>query len=149
MRPGTAIARFDPFEELSTLQNRLNQILRSDYSTYGEEGLRRSAWTPAVDIFETDDSIELTLEMPGVSKEDVNVSTENGQLTISGTRKLEHEDNRDGYHRIERSYGSFTRSFTLPSNVDASNIKATYNDGLLKLTLPRRPESKPRQIAVD
>ena len=146
---GTAMSRWDPFRELSSMQNRINQLFQASYPGFPEEGLRTTAWVPPVDIFESPEAIELTLELPGVNKDDVRVSTENNQLTITGERRLPHEDRRENYHRVERSYGTFTRSFTVPSNIDTTNINAQFRDGLLYLTLPKRPESKPRQIKVE
>lgn len=146
---GTALQRsdrVDPFRDLLALQNRFNQLFRS--FGYEDEGLSTQTWMPRVDVYETPDSIEMTLEVPGVPKDAIRVTTEQNRLTVAGERRLEHEDRREGYHRIERAYGVFERTFTLPNNVDPSNIAAQYRDGLLVLTLPKRPESKPRQIEI-
>ena len=144
---GTALARWSPVRELEAMQNQMNQLFRSAFPGV-EEGLTSTAWVPPCDIYETEETFEVTLESPGVKREDVRVSMENNQLTKRGERRLEHEDARERYHRAECSYGSFTRSFTVPSNVDGANVSAQYRDGLLVLTLPKKPESKPRQIEV-
>jgi HSP20 family protein len=145
----TAVMKFDPFRELTNIQNRINQLFREAFPTFGDEALTPSAWTPAADIFESPQAIELTVELPGVNKDDVHVSVTNNQLTISGERKLPYADKRENYHRVERSYGSFTRSFTVPANVDVNNISANYKDGILCLILPKKPEAQPRQIKVN
>lgn len=112
------------------------------------EEVANRAWSPAVDIQETDEALTLTAELPGLKKEDVSITLENGILTLSGERQFEHEDKRDDYHRIERAYGRFTRSFTLPSNVDGANVKARFEDGLLRITLPKAEEARPRTIQI-
>lgn len=152
MAVGTALKRIDPFQELAGIQDRMNQLFRSTFpsfwSGFGDESVMTGAWAPAVDIFESPETIELTFEIPGVNKNDVRVNIENHQLTVSGERRLQHEDKREGYHRIERSYGSFMRSFTIPNTVDTNKINAEYENGVLRLTLPKRPESQPRAIEV-
>jgi HSP20 family protein len=148
MATGTALKRIDPFREILSLQDRMNQLFRDSFTTFGDESFATGAWAPATDIYESPNAIEMCLELPGVKKEDVRVSIENNQLTISGERRLEHADNRDGYHRLERSYGSFVRSFTVPGTIDPDKIKAEYQDGLLRLTLPKRPEAQPKAIEV-
>jgi HSP20 family protein len=148
MATGTALKRVDPFQEFLGIQDRMNQLFRGAFSPFGDEQGMTGAWAPAVDIYESSEAIELTFEIPGVDKNDVRVNLENNQLTIAGERRLEHADQRDGYHRIERSYGSFTRSFTLPNTVDPNKINAEYENGLLRLSLPKRPESQPRSIEV-
>jgi HSP20 family protein len=144
----TAVMKFDPFRELTGIHNRINQLFREAFSAFGDESLTTSAWTPAVDIFESPEAVELMVELPGVDKNDVHVSVTNSHLTISGERKLPHADKRENYHRVECNYGSFTRIFTIPTNTDVNNISATYRDGMLCLTLPKKPEAQPRQIKV-
>ena len=138
--------RTNPFGDLMSLQNRLGRLF-GDLS-FEDEGLSTQAWMPRVDIFESPDSVEVTLEVPGIPKDAICVTTEDNRLTVSGERRLEHEGDPEGYRRVERSYGSFERSFTLAQNVDRTGISAEYRDGLLVLTLPKRPESKPRQIEI-
>jgi HSP20 family protein len=148
MALGTMMKRVDPFQELMGIQDRMNQLFRTNFSGYGDDTLAPGAWTPAVDIFETPQSIEMTFEIPGVNQEDIKVHFENNQLTVIGERKLEHDDRRDGYHRVERSYGNFVRSFTIPSTIDPNRIEAEFNNGLLRLNLAKRPETQPRAIEI-
>ncbi|MGD8863128.1 MAG: Hsp20/alpha crystallin family protein, partial [Myxococcales bacterium] len=109
---------------------------------------RDFSWKPAVDIFEDEEAVHVKAEVPGMKPEDIKVSVENNVLSISGERKLEHEDRKDGYHRVERFYGNFSRSFALNEEVDAENIDAHYDAGILSLKLMKRPAAKRRQIAV-
>jgi HSP20 family protein len=109
---------------------------------------RQLAFQPLVDIFEDKDAIFVKAELPGVRADDIHINSENNVLTLSGTRKLEQEENRDGYHRIERTYGTFARSFTLPNMVDTGHIEASLADGILTLKLPKRAEAQPRKIDV-
>jgi HSP20 family protein len=106
------------------------------------------SWAPAVDIYEQDGNIVLKAELPGVDAKEVDIRLENNVLTLRGERKLDGEVKRENYHRVERSYGSFTRSFTLPTVVDQEKIKAEYRDGVLRVTLPKREEAKPKQISI-
>lgn len=151
---GTALARqrqqqTNPFNHLISVQNRLNELFRGVPGfALEDDGLTTTAWSPRVDIYETADSVQISCDMPGVPKEQVKVTTEANRLTIAGERRLEHDDSREGYHRVERTYGAFERSFALPQNVDVAGISAQYRDGVLTLTLPKRPEAKPRQIEI-
>lgn len=140
-----AIVRWNPARELASLEvDRLNRMF-SDF--YGETFGR--GWMPAVDIFENDErEVVIKAELPDMKREDINLTFENGVLTLKGERRFEDEKRRDSYHRIERQYGSFSRSFTLPNTVDASRIHATYRDGVLTVRLPQREEAKPKQISV-
>jgi HSP20 family protein len=147
---GTALQRMDrinPYRDLMSLQNRLNHLFGN--FSFEDDGLSTQAWMPRVDIYESPDAMELTLEVPGIAKDQIRVTSEDNRVTVSGERRLEHEDTRGGYHRVERSYGSFERSFTLPTNVDPTTIAAQYRDGLLVLTLPKRPDAKPRRIEIE
>lgn len=145
-----AIVRFDPFRELATMQDRMNRIFGDVYSRrMDDELMARGAWMPPVDVYENDQhEIVLKAELPGLSREDIEVRVENNTLTIKGERKRETDVKEEQYHRVERSYGAFTRSFSLPSSVDAEKVKADFRDGLLTVTLPAKEESKPRQIQV-
>ncbi|HZS07798.1 MAG TPA: Hsp20/alpha crystallin family protein [Blastocatellia bacterium] len=145
---GTAVKRIDPFQELMGIQDRMNQLFRSTYSGFGDDNLTSGAWSPVVDIYETPEAIEMTFELPGVNQKDIHINIENNLLSVSGERKLEHEDMREGYHRVERNYGGFVRSFTVPSTIDPNGINAVFENGLLRLTLTKRPETKPRAIEV-
>jgi len=142
-----AITRYDPFRDLFRLQDQLFKTFGEAYAPREESGLT-GAWTPAVDVFEDADAITLKVELPEVDAKDVDIQVEANQLTVRGERKLEKADQRDGYHRIERTYGAFSRSFTLPNTVDAEHISAESRDGVLRVVLPKRAETKPRQIKV-
>ena len=142
-----ALVRWDPARELASMEiDRLNNM----FSNFlGGEGLART-WVPPVDIYETDNhEVVIKAELPEMKREDISVTFENNVLTLKGERKLEQEVKRDSYQRIERRFGSFTRSFTLPSTVDASKINASYKDGVLTIRLPQREEAKPKQITVN
>lgn len=145
---GTAMKRVDPFQELMGIQDRVNQLFRGNFAGYDDNTLTAGAWSPAVDIYDSPEAIEMTFEIPGVSQKDIKVHFENNLLTVSGERKLEHADRRDSYHRIERNYGNFLRSFTIPSTIDPNRINAEFTNGLLRLTLNKRPETQPRAIEV-
>ena len=141
-----AIVRWEPARELASMEiDRLNRMFADLYG----EAFSRSAWSPAVDIYETDDhEVVLKAELPEMRREDINLTFENGVLTIKGERKVEQETNQERFHRVERRHGVFSRSFTLPNTVDASRISAAYKDGVLTIRLPQREEAKPKQIDV-
>lgn len=149
MAPARAFRNFltvDPWREMVELQRGINQLFNSGRSSGDDVAL--SAWTPAVDIFEGENEYVIKLELPEVGRDDVKISLHDQTLSISGERKIENEDKRDGYHRVERSYGQFYRSFTLPPKVNSEAINAQFKDGVLRLTLPKREEAKPKQIEV-
>jgi HSP20 family protein len=141
-----AIVRWEPARELATMEiERLNRMF-TDF--YGEAFSR--AWVPAVDIYETDaHEVVLKAELPDMKREDLNLTFENGVLTLKGERKFEQEVKKENFQRIERRHGAFSRSFTLPNTVDAGKISASYKDGVLTIRLPQREEAKPKQIAVN
>jgi HSP20 family protein len=143
-----SIIKYDPFRELRGLQDEMNRLFMSNYSRSSEEGFASGAWNPQVDIFENKDQIVLEAELPGMNPENVNISIENNVLTIHGERKFEKNDENDNFHRVERSYGSFTRSFTLPPTVSSENANAEFENGVLRLTLAKREEAKPRRIEI-
>ncbi len=146
-----AIVRWDPFKELGTIQERMNRIFDEVWGRRprGEEDYLSSAWIPAVDVRESRDALEIQVEVPGIDPKDVQVAVENGILVIKGSRNFEKATEAETYHRVERAYGSFERSFTLPTNVDPEKIKATYKHGVLNLSLAKREEAKPRSIAIN
>jgi HSP20 family protein len=141
------IVRYDPFRDLRGLQDEMNRLFSSTFSG-GEDQMMRGAWNPQVDIFENKDQIVLEAELPGLKPEDVEISIENNVLTLHGERKFEKKDQQDNFHRVERSYGSFTRSFTLPPTVSSENATAEFENGILRLTLLKREEAKPRRIEI-
>ena len=144
-----AIVRNDPFRDLFALQDQLFRTFGSAYRNRGEEEQAVTAtWSPLVDIYEDGDGITLKAELPEVDAREVEIQVEGNTLTLKGERKLEYEDKRDGYHRIERTYGAFSRTFTLPSTVDVEHITAGSQDGVLRVHLPKKAETKPRQIKV-
>ena len=140
----------DPFSEIRNIQEDFGRIFSSALPRIfsGEEGLFEGRWAPVVDIYEDQDSITLEADLPGLKPGDFNLSIENYRLTLSGERKFEKENKGDNWRRVERGYGSFTRSFTLPSTVNVDGVNAEYKDGVLRVTLPKREEVKARQIQV-
>ena len=145
-----AMVRFDPFRDLAVLQDRMNRLFNDSYGPRQSDDLMsRGTWSPAVDIYEIDGGLVLKAELPDMRREDIDVSVENNTLTIKGERKLDHEIRQESFHRVERPYGSFVRSFSLPNTVDASRIGAEYKNGVLTVKLPVREEAKPRQIQID
>ena len=144
-----SIVRYDPFRDLRTLQEEVNRLFSTNLSrSFGDEGIGRGAWAPSVDIYENKDQIVLEAELPGMKQEDFDLSVENNIITLRGERKFEKTEETDNYHRVERSYGSFTRSFTLPHTVSAEGATAEYNNGVLRVTLPKREETKARRIEI-
>jgi HSP20 family protein len=143
------ITRWDPFREIEDLSNRLNRMFgRSNLTASSGETLAFPDWAPSVDVAETAEEFQIKAELPGVKKEDLKVNIENGVLTLSGERRQEKEEKGKKYHRVERSYGSFMRSFTLPDNVDAAKLHAEYKDGLLNVRLPKTAAEKPKSVEV-
>lgn len=137
----------DPFRELFELQRGINQFFGDNFGG-SREDIALKAWTPAVDVYEDQDAFLIKLELPEVNRNDVKVNLDDNTLSISGERRVENEEKRENYHRVERSYGQFYRSFTLPPNVDTSAINAQFKDGMLRLSLPKKEEAKPKQIEV-
>jgi HSP20 family protein len=143
------IVRFDPFRDMAALQDRVNRIFADAYRRDNDDLTARGAWIPPVDIYESDNhELVLKAELPDVSRDDIALKVENNTLTISGQRKMDSEVKEEQYHRIERTYGNFSRSFTLPVTVDTGAIAAEYKNGVLSVRLPLREEAKPKQIQV-
>jgi HSP20 family protein len=144
-----SIVRYDPFRDLRSLQDEVNRLFSTNLSrAFGDEGIARGAWMPNVDIYENKDQIVLEAELPGMNREDFDLSIENNIITLRGERRFEKKDESDNYHRVERAYGTFTRSFTLPQTVSAEGANAEYKNGVLRVTLPKREEVKARRIEV-
>jgi HSP20 family protein len=145
-----AIVRWEPFRDLVTSQDRFNRLFNDTFSrAFEDEGtLSTRGWNPAVDIYETDHNVTLKAELPGIDPKDVDIRVEDGTLHLSGERKFEKEVKEENYHRVERTYGSFTRSFALPRSVDPDKVTAEYKDGVLTLTVPKKEEAKPKTIKV-
>jgi len=147
-----AIVRWpDPFRDLSAIQERMNRIFEDALarSRGREEGLGTGMWTPAVDIFENNDFVVVKAELPGVERNHIFVEVKDGILSLRGERKFEKEVKEESYHRIERSYGRFQRSFSLPVSVDQDRVTARFEDGVLEVKLPKKEKAKPKQIQVD
>ena len=142
-----AIIRWDPFRDLVTLRDKMNRLFE-DAVRGDEKDLISSSWTPAVDIYETENELVLAAEVPGVEEKDVEISVEDNTLSIRGERKFQKETKEENYHRIERSYGSFYRSFTLPTYIDQERIHAEHESGVLKVHMPKKPEVKPRKVKI-
>jgi HSP20 family protein len=134
---------------LTSLQNRLSRLFEEQYGTGREDSLTAGAFVPPVDVYEDEHSIQLKLEVPGIEEKDLDVKVENNVLTVSGERKFEKEEKEENFRRVERRYGSFTRSFTLPNTVNAEGITADYSNGVLKIKLGKHSEAKPKQIKVN
>jgi HSP20 family protein len=140
------LMRWDPYREVATLQDRLNRAFGG--RTEREDEMSLAAWAPPVDIAEEKDRIVITAELPGFKENEIEIQTENGMLTLRGERRFEKETDGKNFHRVERSYGQFSRSFSLPNNVDREKIRATFRNGLLEVELPKREDAKPRTIKV-
>src|SRR5467141_3054251 len=146
----TLITRYDPFREFVTLQDRMSRLFRDPRGPEGQdESLATTAFAPPVDVYEDEHNITLKIEVPGIDEKDIDVRIENNTLTVHGERKFEKEEKEENYRRVERQYGGFTRTFNLPPTVDAEKVQADYDKGVLKITLPKRAEAKPKQIKVN
>ena len=146
------IIRRSPFFELNSLQDRVNQLFNQTFGGFEPFGFERPLtsenFLPPVDIFEDEHNINLQAEIPGVQQQDLNITLENNVLTITGERKFQHEETKENFHRMERRFGKFTRSFTLPASVDVENVNANFESGLLNITLPKKEEFKTKQITI-
>ena len=143
-----AMMNRDPWNELFDLQTSINQLFDQSFGQSSQTGAALNTWTPAVDVYEDENAFLIKVDLPEINKEDVKVNLNENVLALTGERRFEHEDKREGYHRVERTYGQFYRSFTLPPNVNTEAISAEFRDGVLRLTLPKREEAKPKQIEV-
>ncbi len=145
-----AIVRWEPFRDVFSTQDRFNRLFNQTLTQmFGEDEGKLGTWSPAVDVFETDQNLVVKAELPGVDPKDVEIRVENNTLFLKGQRKFENEVKEENYHRIERSYGSFTRTFELPGSIDAEKVSAEYKSGVLTLTLPKREEAKPKTIKIN
>ena len=146
-----ALIRWDPTGELNSLQSEVNRLFNSFFDVPATRGnsatLRR--WVPAMDLIETDDHFVLRADLPGLSQDDVSIELEDRVLTVAGERKYEHEDRKDGYHRVERAFGSFSRSLTLPEGVDPDAVEASFDRGVLEVRILKPEERKPRKVAIN
>src|ERR1700752_531287 len=140
----TVLTRWDPFREFTTLQDRMNRLFHDSFGDR-EEALTTSPFAPPVDVYEDDHSVTLKIEVPGIEEKDIDVRIENNMLAVHGERKFEKEEKEENYRRVERQYGSFTRTFTLPPTVDQDSVQADYEKGVLKIKLAKKQEAKPKQ----
>jgi HSP20 family protein len=143
-----AITRWDPFRNLSALQEQVNRLFEGSLPTQGDNSAL-TTWAPAVDIYETENELVLKADLPDINEKDLDVRVENNMLTIHGERKFEQKVKEENYLRIERSYGSFSRSFSLPNTINMESIKAEYKNGTLTVEMPKRAESKPKQVKIN
>jgi len=145
-----AIVRWEPFRDLLATQKEFDRLFREAFSPmFGEQDLSTRTWAPAVDIFENENNLVMKADLPGIDPKDVEIKVEDGTLYLKGERKFEKETKEENYHRVERSYGAFSRSFSLPTSVDSEKVAAEYKDGQLILTLPKREEAKPKTIKIN
>jgi HSP20 family protein len=142
------LTRWEPFRGVTTLQDQINRVFNDAFERTGEDGTL-TAWAPAVDIYETEHELVVKADLPDVDPKDLDIRVENNILTIRGERKFEKKVSEENYLRVERSYGSFARSFTLANTVNSDAIKAEYQNGVLTLSIPKREEAKPKQIKVN
>jgi len=146
------LARWEPFRDLATLQDRIDRLFEDTLGRarggFGDEAFEGARWAPAVDILEKPNELVLRADLPGIDPKEVEISVENNTLTLRGERKFESDVKEDDFRRVERIYGSFVRSFSLPRAVDADQVEAEYRNGVLEVKLPKRPEAKPKQIKV-
>jgi HSP20 family protein len=145
-----AIVRWEPLREFSTLQNEMNRLFNTvfDAPTPSNAGGTLRRWMPAMDLVETADHFVLRADLPGLSEDDVKIEFEDGTLTVSGERKAEHESKDEGYYRVERAFGAFTRSLTLPQGIDPEAVAASFDRGVLEVRIPKPEEKKPRRIEI-
>jgi HSP20 family protein len=143
------IVKYDPFRELRSLQDEMTRLFTGVMpAQFNREEMTHGAWAPSVDIYEDKDRLILEAELPGMNRDDFDISVENNVITLRGERKFEKKTDGDNYHRVERSYGSFTRSFTLPQTVTAEGATADFENGVLRVSLPKREETKARKIEI-
>ncbi|HKX11581.1 MAG TPA: Hsp20/alpha crystallin family protein [bacterium] len=138
-----------PFSDIWNLPEEVNRLFWGLSRATPEEDEAAAEWSPAVDVYEDTEALQLRAELPGLKKEDVKINVRDGVLTLRGERKFENEEKKDNFYRVERSYGSFLRSFSLPNTVDTEKIRATMKDGILELVIPKKPEAKPKEIQVE
>jgi HSP20 family protein len=144
-----SIHRYDPFRDLRSLQDEVNRLFSTNLSrAFTDEGIARGEWTPGVDIYENKDQIVIEAELPGMNRDDFDLTIENSVLTLRGERRFQKNSEADTYHRVERPYGAFSRSFTLPQTVSGEGATAEYKNGILRIVLSKREEVKPRRIEI-
>jgi HSP20 family protein len=143
-----SMKKWDPFRDLMSIQDRMNQLFNETVAIREGEEFCRGSWSPPVDIYETGNDVVLKAEIPGISQDEIDIKIEDNTLVLKGERKFEKKSEDEKYYRIERSYGNFVRSFTLPNSVDQEGVKATYEAGVLKIVMPKKQEKTPKSIRV-
>jgi HSP20 family protein len=149
-----ALIRWEPVRELNTIQSEMNRLFNTVFDSPSSAGAGRGngqtlrRWIPAMDLVETEDAFVLRADLPGLSEQDVNIELEDNVLTVSGERKAEHEERKEGYYRVERASGSFSRSLTLPEGVDPEAVSANFERGVLEVRIPKPEQRKPRKVAI-
>jgi HSP20 family protein len=141
-----ALVRWEPAREVDTLQNEVNRVFDAFFGS--GPGTRVRRWVPAMDLVETDEHLVLRADLPGLTSDDVELEVKDGVLTVSGERKAEHQENSEGFYRVERAFGRFSRSLTIPDGVDAEQINADFNDGVLEVRIPKPAERQPHRISI-
>lgn len=144
-----AIVRWEPFRDMLNAQREFDRFFRGTVGNAGDEEASTRTWAPPVDIYENGDNLVLKAELPGVNPDDVEIRVEDNTLYLKGERKFDKEVKEQNYHRVERSYGTFTRTFSLPNSIDSDKVSANYHDGVLTLSLPKREEAKPKTIKIN
>jgi HSP20 family protein len=142
-----ALVRFEPTREVDTIQSEVNRVFDAFFGNSAGAG-RARRWVPAMDLVETDEHLVLRADLPGMSKDDVTIEIRDGALTVSGERKAEHEEKSEGFYRVERAFGSFSRSLTLPDGIDAQKVDADFTDGVLEVRIPKPEERKPHRVEI-
>ncbi len=146
----TVLSRWEPFRDMVTLQDRMNRLFNDQLANFGgEESLGSGSFVPAVDVYEDEQGIRLNIEVPGIDEKDIDLRLENNTLSVRGERRFEKETKEENFRRVERRYGQFVRSFTLPNTVDGDNVKASYDKGVLTIALPKKEAAKPKQIKIN
>jgi HSP20 family protein len=141
------IVRWEPLRELNSLQSEMNRLFNTAFDS-GSSGPALQRWVPAMDLVESGEQFVLRADLPGMSEEDIQIELEDGTLTVSGERKAEHEQREEGFHRVERSFGTFSRSLTLPKGIDGDAVSASFDRGVLEIRIPKPEERKPRRISI-
>jgi len=149
-QPFRGLRDWDPFAQIPSLRREMDRLFFQYPSRIGreEEALAPGVWAPVVDIYETDEKMVIKVELPGLKKEDIDIEVRDNTLTLKGERKFEKETKEENYHRVERAYGSFQRSFTLPSTIKQEGIEAAFKDGILEISLPKAEEAKPKKVEI-
>jgi len=143
------LVRWEPFREFSAMQDRVNRVFNEFYRGVDDDVMRRGVWVPPVDVYQNGkEELVIKAELPDLSKDEIEITVENNSLTLKGEKKMDQSVKDDQYHRVERVYGTFSRTFSLPPSVDTGKVAADYKNGVLMITLPMKEEAKPKQIAI-